>query len=247
AVDAGAHGIGLTTGRSATRRHRAAQLGAQVRIGTRGLVIEAGSAAFACRTRAAGFIVAGVAAKPLTTLARTCAARRGATGCTAPRAVGVARAIGGAAALATALRRAAALAAGVALGLGAALAGSRLVGADAVHHLGARGLGGRLHHVTAGRLARTAPDGLAAYGNRLGLFTFLGAEAFEHLHWDLLLGEALDVHHEAFLVHADHAHGMALTAGAARAADAVHVVFRDVGDFVVDDVGQLVDVDAARR
>ena len=119
--------------------------------------------------------------------------------------------------------------------------------AHALHHLGARRLGGGLHHVAAGRLAGTAPDGLAAHGDRLGLFTWLGAEAFDVFDGELLLGEAFDVHHEAFLVQADQADGLAVGAGAPGAADAVHVVFADVGNFVVHHVRQVFDVDAAGR
>src|SRR5690606_15803627 len=115
----------------------------------------------------------------------------------------------------------------------------RLVVADALHHLLARGLGRRLHHVAARRLAGAAPDGLAAHGDGLGALAFLGAEALDDLDGDLLLGEALDVLHEAFLVEAYQAHCLAGRACAARAADAVHVVFTDVGNLVVDDVRQL--------
>src|SRR5690606_20509879 len=109
----------------------------------------------------------------------------------------------------------------------ATAAGSGLVGADALHHFLACGLGGRLHDLAAGRATGAAPDGLAAHGDGLGLLAFVGAEALDHLHRDLLLGEALDLHHEAFLVHADQAHGVALAPGAAGAADAVHVVLGD--------------------
>ena len=49
-----------------------------------------------------------------------------------------------------------------------------------------------------------------------------------------------------FLVDADQRDRLALRAGAAGAADAVHVVLGHVGQLVVDDVRQLVDVDAAR-
>ncbi len=42
----------------------------------------------------------------------------------------------------------------------------------------------------------------------------------------------------------DQADGVAFTARTARAANAVHVVFRNVRDFVVHDVRQLVNVDA---
>ena len=126
-----------------------------------------------------------------------------------------------------------------------ALAG--LVLADALHHLLARGLGGGGHHLAARRAAQAAPQRLAAHGDGLGALAFLGAKAVQHAHGNLLLGEALDLVHEAFLVHAHQAHCLAAVAGAAGAADAVHVVFGHVGNVVVDDVRQLVDVDAACR
>src|SRR5690606_21174869 len=120
-----------------------------------------------------------------------------------------------------------------------------LVLADALHHLLARGLGGGGHHLAAGRAAGTAPQRLAAHGDGLGPLALVGAEALDHLHGDLLLGEALDLLHEAFLVQAHQAHGLAFLAGAAGAADAVDVVLGHVGDLVVHHVRQVVDVDAA--
>src|SRR5690606_33402127 len=102
--------------------------------------------------------------------------------------------------------------------------------ADALHHLLARRLGRSGHDLAAGRLARAAPDGLAAHGNGLGLLTGLGHVLGEHLHGDLLLGEALNVHHEALFVQAHEVDRLAFAAGTARAADAVHVVFADVRD-----------------
>ena len=62
----------------------------------------------------------------------------------------------------------------------------------------------------------------------------------------MLRGELLDGVHEAFFVHADEADGLAAGASAPGAPDAVHVVFGDVGNVKVDDVGQVADVDAAR-
>ena len=133
---------------------------------------------------------------------------------------------------------AAALAACVALTAG-------LGGADALHHFLAGSLGCGLHHVTAWWLACAAPDGLATHGDGFGDFVRCGTEAFDHLDRDFLLGEALDVHHEAFFVQADEADSMTFAARATRTTDAVHVVFGDVRDFVVDDVRQVIDVDAA--
>ena len=102
---------------------------------------------------------------------------------------------------------------------------ARFVGADAVHHFAAGGLGGGLHHVTARWLASATPDRLAAHRNGLGPFAGVGAKAFDDLHGNLLLGKALDVHHEAFFVHADQADSLARGTGTACAADAVYVVF----------------------
>src|SRR6185436_18471 len=120
-----------------------------------------------------------------------------------------------------------------------------LVVADALHHFAAGRSGGRLHHFAARRFAQTSPDGLAAHGNRFGALAGLGREAFDHLRGNPLLGEALDLLHEAFLIQAHQADGGAVVAGAAGAADAVNVVFRHIGDFVVHHVRQLIDVDAA--
>ena len=61
------------------------------------------------------------------------------------------------------------------------------------------------------------------------------------------LDQALDVAQEHVLVDAHERDRLAFGAGAARAADAVHVVLGHVRQVVVDDVRQLVDVDAARR
>ena len=102
---------------------------------------------------------------------------------------------------------------------------ARLIGADAVHHFAAGSLGRGLHHVTARGLACAAPDGLASHGDGFGLFASVGAEAFNDLHGNLLLGKAFDVHHEAFFVHADQADSLARGTGTACAADAVYVVF----------------------
>ena len=211
-----------------------AELGAQVGVGTwLAVVVEV---VFARRALA---LAASIA-----TTAATCAAAAATALVLASRALGIAAW----AALSLAWTLAGALAAftTLATGLAAALFLGRLGGTDALHHFLARRLGGGLHDVAARRLARAAPDGLAPHGDGLGFFALLRAEAFENLHGNLLLGEALDVHHEAFLIHAHQAHGLAFLAGAASAADAVHVVLRDIGNLVVHDMRQVVDVDAAR-
>ena len=94
-----------------------------------------------------------------------------------------------------------------------------------MHHVAACGLGGCGHHITARRLACAAPQGLATHGNGLGHFARVRAKTFKQLDWNLLLGEALDVHHEAFFVQAHQAHRLAAGACAAGAANAVHIVF----------------------
>ena len=80
----------------------------------------------------------------------------------------------------------------------------------------------------------------------LGFFTLFRAKVGQHLHGDFLLGEAFDFHHETFFVQAHQADGVAFAPRAARAANAVYVVFRNVRDFVVHDVRQLVNINAAR-
>ena len=122
---------------------------------------------------------------------------------------------------------------------------SGLGGANALHHLLACSTCSRLHDVTAWWFACTAPDGLATHGNRLCLFTGFRAKLWHRHDGNFLLGKAFNFHHEAFFVHADQADGVAFTARTACTADAVHVVFGDVRNFVVDDVGQLINVDAA--
>ena len=117
--------------------------------------------------------------------------------------------------------------------------------AHALQHLGAGGLGGCLHHIAAGRLAGAAPDGLAAHGNGLCAFAWLGRKALDHFDLNLLLGEALDVLHEAFFIQTHQVHRCAVGPRPAGAADAVHIVFADVRDFIVHHVRQVVNVDTA--
>ena len=72
--------------------------------------------------------------------------------------------------------------------------------ADAIHHFGPCRFGGGSHDFSAGGFAQATPQGLAAHGDRLGLFARLGPKALDHLHLDLLSGEMLDLFHEAFFV-----------------------------------------------
>ena len=117
---------------------------------------------------------------------------------------------------------------------------------NAHHHVRASGLGSRLHHITAWRTACTAPQCLSAHGNGFGFFAWLRAKAFQNLNRDFLLGEAFDFHHETFFVQAHQAHSFAAGAGTTGSANAVNVVFRHVGNFVIDHVRQVFNVDATR-
>ena len=135
----------------------------------------------------------------------------------------------------------------LALATGALALVGRLFLAQAFHHFLAGGLGGSCHHVAAGGLARATPNGLAAHGNGLGPLAWLGHKVLHNLHGNLLLGKALNGLHKAFFVQAHQAHRLALCACAARAANAVHIVFAHVGDLVVHHVRQLVNVNAAGR
>src|SRR5690606_34982848 len=122
---------------------------------------------------------------------------------------------------ATALALLALTLAGLAVGLGLVLGlVARLVGARLA--LGARAAGLGLLHLDAGRV-----------------------EALHVAVRDLLLGHALDGLEQLLLVRRHQRDGLAAAPGTAGAADAVDVVFLDVGQLVVDHVGQLVDVQAA--
>src|SRR5690606_22012078 len=73
----------------------------------------------------------------------------------------------------------------------------------------------------------------------------LRLETFDDFDRNRLLDEALDaLHVHAFCV-VDQRDGDALAAGAAGTADAVHVVFREFRQIVVDDMRHARDVDAA--
>ena len=116
---------------------------------------------------------------------------------------------------------------------------------DALHHVGACRFGRCLHDITAWRTACTTPQSLSTHGNRFCFFTWLRAKAFQNLHWNFLFGEALDFHHETFFIQANQADSFTTGAGAASPANAVHVVFRHIGNFVIYNVGQVFNVNAS--
>ena len=121
-----------------------------------------------------------------------------------------------------------------------------LVFAHALQHLGASRFSRSLHHITAGRLASAAPDGLAAHGDGFTFFTGLRTKTINDLDFNVLLGEALNVLHEAFFIQTHQIHCCTIGTRAACAANAMHIVFADIGNFVVHHVRQVVNVDTAR-
>ena len=74
-----------------------------------------------------------------------------------------------------------------------------------------------------------------------------GLEAGDELTFDRLLDEPLDVPQEVGFFGADERNRDARAARPTGATNAVYIVFGHVGDLVVDDVGQLLDVDPTRR
>ena len=72
-----------------------------------------------------------------------------------------------------------------------------------------------------------------------------GIEAHQIAFRDALLGHALDALEQLFLVRRDQRNGFTAAPGTASTADAVYVVFLDVGQLEVDHMGQLVDIQTA--
>ncbi len=101
--------------------------------------------------------------------------------------------------------------------------------------------------------ARFVPMAVTAAAGPFAPLAFLrrrGGARFETGDDDLLdleLGQLLDLGEARLFLGRDQRGGFALLAGAAGAADAMHVVLGDARQLVVDDVGQVVDVEAARR
>ena len=105
---------------------------------------------------------------------------------------------------------------------------------------------GRLPGPVAARTLLLPSLAALAVLDRLGTDARIGLEAGQHDLLDRLLQQAFDVAQQAMLVDAHQRHGVARAAGAAGAADAVHVVLRHVWQLEVHHVRQLVDVEAAR-
>ncbi len=129
-----------------------------------------------------------------------------------------------------------------AIALATALALRSPIVSNPLQHFGAGIARGCLHDIAARWFAGTTPDGLTPHGNGFCDFTWLRSKTVHHLYRNGLLGEALNVLHKALFVQAHQIHRGAVVARAARAADAVHIFFADIGDFLVHDVRQIVDI-----
>ena len=90
-------------------------------------------------------------------------------------------------------------------------------------------------------------DGHAPEHDGFGPFARWGLEAGHRLAGDAALDETFDIGEEDFLVQAHQRDRLAAGPRPPGAADAVHIILGHVGQLEVDDVGQLVDVDAAGR
>ena len=90
-----------------------------------------------------------------------------------------------------------------------------------------------------------AAGSIAPIGDRLCLDFGIWFEAGERDLGDLFLEKLFDIAEKLKLIDADEGDCLSFAAGAPRTADSVDVVFGDVGEFEVDDVGELVDIEAA--
>src|SRR5574343_414654 len=100
------------------------------------------------------------------------------------------------------------------------------------------------------RLRFALPLGLACparrlHRARLGHGRLL--EAFDHAALQAALDQLLNILQLGALIVTNQRNRLTFHASPASAADAVHVVFRYVGQFIVDNIGQRIDVDATRR
>ena len=86
----------------------------------------------------------------------------------------------------------------------------------------------------------------ATVGNRFGADRRVRFIAFDNHFRHFTFQYTLDVAQQAVFIDAYQRHGLAFVAGAAGAADAVYIVFGDVGQFEVHYVRQLIDVQSAR-
>jgi hypothetical protein len=114
-----------------------------------------------------------------------------------------------------------------------------------LHHFGARSAGCGLHHVPAWWRAGATPNGLATHRNGFAFFTLLGTKTVNYLHRNGLLGKTLDVLHEPLFIQAHQIDSCTVIASAPCPSNAMNIVFADVWNFIVDDVWQVIDINAA--
>ena len=88
-----------------------------------------------------------------------------------------------------------------------------------------------------------APTHLDRFGGdrRIRLVTI------DDLRWNGLLQQFLDISQQLVLIDTDQGNGLAFAAGTAGATDAVHIILGDIRQFIVDHMGQLVDIETASR
>ena len=82
--------------------------------------------------------------------------------------------------------------------------------------------------------------------NRLGPGIGVGLKSGNRSYRQAAFDQSFDILQQFVLVHAHQGYGFPGSAGAAGSTDTVHVVFRHAGQFVVDHMRQIDDIDAAR-
>lgn len=78
---------------------------------------------------------------------------------------------------------------------------------------------------------------LTTVGNRLGFNAGVESKARDFHHRQVTVDDTLDIGKQLQLVHTHQGHRLAAGAGASGTADAVHVVFRHIGQFKIHHVG----------
>ena len=87
---------------------------------------------------------------------------------------------------------------------------------------------------------------ITTLSNRFRLDPRIRFIAGDNLLFNLAFEQALDIAQQLVFIDADQRYGMTFLTGSCRAPDTMHVVFRDVGQLVIDDVWQPIDVETAR-
>ena len=87
---------------------------------------------------------------------------------------------------------------------------------------------------------------MATHGDGLGPLVGCGAKALDLFNLNVLACEFFNFLHKAFLVQGHQTDRFSAGTGAAGSANAVHIVFADIGDFVIHHMRQIVDIDTTR-